>query len=142
MIRSLVHLHRHQSSSSVNDELHAHSQEDNSLWYAPECYEIRLLPWSTERLIPVTVPTWMHASKSHLSEWKLFLSPCLCILRNRPLDYHFLFRLLTFCPSVKVFYMDPFGECYDRQQGLVMWPLHLVVILMYTDGFKLPITEG
>jgi hypothetical protein len=31
----------------------------------------------------------MRASNSHLSEWKLLLSPCLRILENSQLDYHF-----------------------------------------------------
>jgi hypothetical protein len=38
--------------------------------------------------------------------------------------------------------MDLYCEFYDGQQGLEMCVLHLVVILMYTDDFKLPVTEG
>ena len=38
--------------------------------------------------------------------------------------------------------MDPFSEYYDRQQEPEMWPLHLMVILMCADGFKLLIIEG
>ena len=30
----------------------------------------------------------------------------------------------------------------DRRQWLELWSLHLVVILMYTDGFKPPLTDG
>jgi hypothetical protein len=38
LIRSLAHLNRH--PSSVNVELYAHSREDSSVWYTPECYEL------------------------------------------------------------------------------------------------------
>jgi hypothetical protein len=37
--------------------------------------------------------------------------------------------------------MDLYCEIHDGRQGLEMWRLYLVVILMYTDGFELPVTE-
>lgn len=49
---------------------------------------------------------------------------------------------MTFHPSVKVSWMVSYYEFYDRRQGLEMWPLHLALILMYTDGFEQPVTEG
>jgi hypothetical protein len=133
-----VHLSRHPSSSS-NDELYAQSRENNSLWYTLEYHKIWLLSWSIECSFLVKVPTGMQVSNSYLSDWKILLSPRLCILRNRPLDYHFLFWLLTSIPQWRLYGL--FWVC-DRQQGLKMWPLHFCGGLMYTGGFELPITEG
>jgi hypothetical protein len=42
-----------------------------------------------ERPISVNVLTWFRASGSHFSEWKLLLSPCLCLIGNSQLGYHF-----------------------------------------------------
>jgi len=47
---------------------------------------------------------------------------------------------ITFSPSVKVSWRE--CEFYDRRQRLQIWPQHLVVILMYTDGFEPPVTES
>ena len=49
---------------------------------------------------------------------------------------------MTFRHSVKVSWMTLYCEFYYGRQGLELWPLHLVVILMYTDGFEPPVTEG
>jgi hypothetical protein len=38
--------------------------------------------------------------------------------------------------------MDLYCEIYGRWQGLEMCQIHLLVILMYTDGFEPPVTEG
>jgi hypothetical protein len=35
--------------------------------------------------------------------------------------------------------MDLYCEFYDRRQGLEIWRLHLIVILTYTDGWRLAI---
>jgi hypothetical protein len=49
---------------------------------------------------------------------------------------------MTFSPSLNVSWKDLYREFYDERQGLEMCALHLVVILMNTDGFELPVSEG
>jgi len=123
LIQSLAHLNRH-SSSSVNVELYAHSREDNSIWYTPECYELDCFIDLSERPIPVKVLTWMRASNSHLSEWRLLLSPFLYILRNSQLDFHFLCRLLTGYSKLKDSWsndLPPLSE--GLVNGLLLWVL-------------------
>jgi hypothetical protein len=38
--------------------------------------------------------------------------------------------------------MDLNCEFLDRRQGLDVRQLYIVIILMYMDGFEMPITEG
>jgi len=80
-------------------------------------------------------------------EYSYFL--LLYVIGINQLDYYFFYRLLTgysklkisgartFHPSVKVSWTDLYYVFYDGWQGLQMWVLHAVVILMYTDGFRL-----
>jgi len=49
---------------------------------------------------------------------------------------------MTFRPSVKVSWMDPYCEFYGDRQGLEMWPKHVDVTLMYMDGVEVPVTGG
>jgi len=49
---------------------------------------------------------------------------------------------MTFRPSVKFPWMDFYFEAYDNRLRNENFVLHLVVILMYTDGFQPPVTEG
>jgi hypothetical protein len=49
---------------------------------------------------------------------------------------------MTFRASLNVTRMVLYCEFYDGQQELEMWPLLLVVIVMYTDAFEIPVTEG
>jgi hypothetical protein len=70
--------------------------------------------------IPVKVLTWMRASNSQLSEWKLLLSPCLCILGNS----HFLCQLLTGYSILKYSLssdLPPLSEGFLN--GPVLWVL-------------------
>jgi hypothetical protein len=48
----------------------------------------------------------------------------------------------TFRPSVKLSWMDLYFEVYGTQQEIENWMLHLVDILMQTDGFEPPGTLG
>ena len=50
--------------------------------------------------------------------------------------------VMTFCLSVKFSWRDLYCEFYDGWQGLEMCVLQFVVIVMDTDGFELPVTEG
>lgn len=45
---------------------------------------------------------------------------------------------MTFRLSVKVSWIDAYCEFDGGQQALEMWPQHVDVILMYTDGVELP----
>lgn len=49
---------------------------------------------------------------------------------------------MTINPSLKFSSMDVCCVFDDGQQGLEMCVLHLVIILLYTNGFELLITEG
>ena len=49
---------------------------------------------------------------------------------------------MTFRPSLKVSSINLCCKFYDGRQALEMCVLHLVVILMYTDGFEPRVTEG
>jgi len=49
---------------------------------------------------------------------------------------------MTFRTSLNVSWMDVYCEFYDGLQALDICALHLVVILMYTDGFEPPVAEG
>ena len=85
---------------------------------------IGLLHWSIGTSDPVKVLTWMRASNSHLSEWRLLLSPCLFILGNSLLDYHFLCRLLTGYSKPKDSWsidLPPLSE--GVVNGLLLWVL-------------------
>jgi hypothetical protein len=44
-------------------------------------------------------------------------------------------------PSMKTSWKDLYCEFSDARHGLQMWPLHLVVILIYKGGFEQPVTE-
>ena len=124
LIRSLAHLSRHPSSSSVNTELYAHYREDNSLWCTPECYELDCFIDLSERPIPVKVLTWMRASSSHLSEWRLLLSRCLYIPGNSQLDCHFLCRLLTGYSKLKDSWSKDLPLLSEGfVNGLLLWVL-------------------
>ena len=70
--------------------------------------------------IPVKVLTWMRASNSQLSEWKLRLSPCLCILGNS----HFLCQLLTGYSKLKYSLnndLPPFSGFLNEHVLWVLW---------------------
>jgi hypothetical protein len=108
----LTHLSRHSSSSSVNNELHTHSCEDDSLRYTTECCELRPLPLS---LGTSYHGAYLIASlKSHMAEWKLLLLPSICILRNGHLDYHFCCPLLTGYKKVKCTLVQALRLCTGR----------------------------
>jgi len=49
---------------------------------------------------------------------------------------------MTFRTSLNISWMDLYCEFYDGLQALEICALYLVVILMYTDGFEPPVTEG
>ena len=53
LIRTQAHLIRHPSSSAVNDEPHAHSYQDNSLWCTPG------LRTRTASFLHRNVPSWL-----------------------------------------------------------------------------------
>jgi hypothetical protein len=112
LIWTPAHLSKHPLSSSVNEELYADSRENNSLWYTRTAFFI------SELTFMVKIFTWMRASNSRWSVWKLLsslwvqgllvsgncsctlwkilsISRCPCILGISQLDYHFLCRLLT-----------------------------------------------
>ena len=89
LIRSLAHLSRHLSSvllvmnctqilvRTTHYGVHLNGTHSDNV----------LDP--SERPIPVNVLNLFRASDSHLSEWELLLSPCLCLVGNSQLDYHF-----------------------------------------------------
>jgi len=89
LIRSLAHLNRHLSSvllvmnctqilvRTTHYGVHLNGTHSDNV----------LDP--SERPIPVNVLNLFRASDSHLSEWELLLSPCLCLVGNSQLDYHF-----------------------------------------------------
>jgi hypothetical protein len=52
------------------------------------------------------------------------------------------FRLEDFRPSLEVSWMDLYCEFYDGRQGLEMCVMHLVGVLLYTDGLESSVTEG
>jgi len=52
------------------------------------------------------------------------------------------FRLEDFRPSLKVSGMNLYCEFYDGLPGLKMCVLHFFGVLLYTDGFEPPVTEG
>jgi len=49
---------------------------------------------------------------------------------------------MTLRPLVQFSWTNLYCEFYDGRQGLEIWALNLVVILMYTGGFEPPVTEG
>jgi hypothetical protein len=138
----LTHVSRHPSSSSVNNEVYAHSCEDYSPWYTTELYELRPLP--------LFLGTSYHGAyliaglNSHMEEWKLLLLPSICIPSDSQPDSHFCCPLLTGYSQPKDSWLSApqwrfLGRTavvsYHRRQGLATWPLHLVVILTFMDGF-------
>ena len=119
--------------------------------------------------IPVKVLTWRRVSNSHLSEWKLILSLCVpgllvsgdwpCtvwysfpfILGISQLDCYFLRPLLigklkyfwsNDIPPFTQIFLNFYCEFYDGRQALEKCVMHLVVILMYKDGFEPRVPEG
>ena len=48
---------------------------------------------------------------------------------------------MTCRPSVTFSWMDFYCEFYGGRPRLEMWPLHSVIVV-YTDAFEPPITEG
>jgi hypothetical protein len=85
-----------------------------------------------------------------------YLVLCPCISGISDLHYYFISFVgglqgiwtlkisgaMTFRPSVQFSWMNLYCEFYDGRQGLEVSALNLIVILMYTDGFEPPMTEG
>ena len=64
LIRSLAHLTRHPSTSSVHIELCIHFREDNSVWFTPEFYELPFVKMETSF---VTLPINSRKQSTRLS---------------------------------------------------------------------------
>jgi len=88
-----------------------------------------------------------------MANFEYFLLPT--HFRNQSTILHFLCRLLTGYLKLKAFCGNDLrsvsegflwtGRCCelcDGLQGHEMWALQILCILMYTDGFERPVTEG